>query len=83
MKRLFLVVACILFLSSPGPLFASAQFPQGAGTDGKSSKVKVHRHWWWHHDKHKHEKTAPLYSAPKSVGWWHHRDPGPAGAGVK
>jgi hypothetical protein len=81
MKRLLLLIASAVFLSILGPLSACAQVPQGAGTDGKSSRVKVHRHWW-QHEKHHREKTAPIYTVPKSVGWWHH-DPGPAGAGVK
>jgi hypothetical protein len=81
MKRLLLLIASAVFLSILGPLSAYAQVPQGAGTDGKSSRVKVHRHWW-QHEKHHREKTAPIYTVPKSVGWWHH-DPGPAGAGVK
>jgi hypothetical protein len=83
MKRLILAFFCALLICSLVPRVVSAQGPQGAGTDGKSHKIKAPRHWWWHRDKHKKEKTAPLYSVPKSVGWWHHRGPGPAGAGVK
>ena len=44
MKRLLLLIASAVFLSILGPLSAYAQVPQGAGTDGKSSRVKVHRH---------------------------------------
>jgi hypothetical protein len=81
MKRSILALSCMLFLSSLGAVCVSAQSPQGAGVEGK----KVKSHWrWWHHEKHKKkDKTPPLYSTPKSVGWWHHRGPGPAGAGTK
>jgi hypothetical protein len=82
MKRAILAVSCVLCLSF-GALLASAQNPQGAGVEGK----KVHSHWhWWHHDKqakHKKDKVAPLYTTPKSAGWFHRHSPGPAGAGVK
>ena len=83
MKRLILVFSCLFFCLSLASLPARAQNPQGAGTDGKSKKIKVHRFHWWHHEKKQRTKTPPLYSVPKSVGWWHHRGPGPAGAGTK
>jgi len=85
MKRHILVLCCALFLSSAGTQVARAQAPQGAGTDGKSNRIQVHHHWWqWHWPKReKKVKTPPLYSVPKSTGWWHRHGPGPAGAGVK
>jgi hypothetical protein len=79
MKKAILALCCGLCLSL-GPLSASAQGPQGAGVEGK--KVKTHWHWW-HHEKHKKTKTPPLYTSPKSVGWFHRHGPGPMGAGVK
>ncbi len=83
MKRIILVIFCALMLSSMGPQVARAQAPQGAGTDGKSNRIKGHWHWWHWPKREKKAKTPPLYSVPKSTGWWHHHGPGPAGAGVK
>lgn len=83
MKRHLRFFVCLLVLSGLASLPASAQHPQGAGTDGKSQKIHVHRFHWWHHEKHSHVKTAPLYSVPKSGGWWHRHQPGPAGVGAK
>lgn len=79
MKRAILGYSCLLLLSL-GALTTAAQGPQGAGVEGK--KVKTHWHWW-HHEKHRKDKTPPLYTTPKSVGWWHRHGPGPAGAGTR
>ena len=80
MKRLLLVLCGVIFLCTAGPIPASsAQGPRGAGSERPHKKF----HLKWFHRKPDREKTPPLYSVPKSVGWWHHRNPGPAGAGVK
>lgn len=79
MKRLLLISCCVILLSSPGTIPAAAQGPQGAGSEHKHSWFSFHFHW---PHRHPHVKTAPLYNVPKSVGWWH-KNPGPAGAGVK
>jgi hypothetical protein len=77
MKRLLLLLTCAIVLSTAAPLAAfRAQKPQGAGSERKYKKVKVHK------EKHDREKHDPLHKSPKSVGWWHH-GPGPAGAGAK
>ena len=81
MKRPLLVLCGVIFLCTAGPIPASfAQGPRGAGSDRHH-----HRSYFWFHRRPKthQEKTPPLYNVPKSVGWWHHRNPGPAGAGVK
>ena len=55
--------------------------PMGAGADrinwASSWNVKLA---WPHIRKASLEKPTPLYTTPKSVGWWH-KGPGPAGAG--
>ena len=80
MKRLLLVLCGVIFLCTAGAIPASfAQGPRGAGSERHHEKF----HLKWFHRKAHREKTSPLYTAPKSVGWWHHRNPGPAGAGVK
>jgi len=80
MKRLLLVLCGVIFLCTAGPIPASsAQGTRGAGSERQHKKF----HLKWFHRKPDREKTPPLYSVPKSVGWWHHRNPGPAGAGVK
>jgi hypothetical protein len=48
--------------------------PAGVGATQKTKKAKAR------HEKRQHNKSTPLYSIPKSVGWFHH-GPGPAGAG--
>lgn len=76
MKRLLLGLCCALFLSASLSATSNAG-PKGAGADSKVKKSKTHR------EKHHREKREPLHKFPKTVGWWHHRGPGPAGAGVK
>jgi hypothetical protein len=80
MKRLLLGLCCALFLSSVGAFPALAQDSQPANPPHKS------RWSWFHREKRHREKTentsGSLYSVPKSVGWGHHRSPGPAGAGA-
>lgn len=80
MKRAILAFSCVLCLSL-GALSALAQGPRGAGVEGK--KVKTHWQWWHHEKRKKKDKTPPLYTAPKSVGWFHRHGPGPMGAGAK
>jgi hypothetical protein len=80
MKRLLLVLCSVIFLCTAGPIPASfAQGPRGPGSERHHHKF----HFTLFHRKPKRQKTPPLYNVPKSVGWWHHRNPGPAGAGVK
>jgi hypothetical protein len=80
MKRLLLVLCGVIFLCTAGPIPASfAQGPRGAGSERRHGKL----HLKWFNRKPHREKTPPLHTVPKSVGWWHHRNPGPAGAGVK
>lgn len=84
MKRLSLVFACALALaiSSPAPASARHWWPHRSKSKStaepkdKSKKSKAGR------EKHHDSGTEPLYSIPRSVGWWH-KEPGPAGAGVK
>jgi hypothetical protein len=83
MKRQIFTLACLLILSCLIAIPVCAQNPQGAGTEAKSKRVHVQHFHWWHHEKHSKVKTAPLYSVPKSGGWWHRHQPGPAGAGAK
>ncbi|HKW31488.1 MAG TPA: hypothetical protein VJN92_00675 [Candidatus Acidoferrum sp.] len=49
--------------------------PMGAGADQKAESAKTHT------GKAQLEKPTPLYTSPKSVGWWH-KSPGPMGAGA-
>ena len=79
MNRVRLAFSFVICLSF-GALSAPAQGPQGAGVEGKKVKTRWH---WSHHEKHKKDKAAPLYTTPKSVGWWHRHSPGPMGAGGK
>jgi hypothetical protein len=78
MKRLLLVLCGVIFLCTACPA-SFAQGPRGAGSERHHRKFNLK---WFHRQPH-HEKTPPLHTVPKSVGWWHHRNPGPAGAGVK
>ena len=88
MKRLLLAFFGVLLLLTAGPLpVASARgwwwhhsshsksSPAAPGKKVKSSKAPS--------EKHGRNTSEPLYSFPKTVGWWHHKGPGPAGAGVK
>lgn len=76
MKRPLGILLCAIFLI--GAPSAFAQGPQGAGA--KNRNWHIH---WFHWKKHqKKPKTAPLYTVPKSHGWFH-KGPGPAGAGAK
>ena len=47
----------------------------GAGGDQKAQSAKAHT------GKVQLEKPTPLYTSPKSVGWWH-KSPAPMGAGA-
>ena len=78
MKRLLLVLCGVIFLCTACP-GSFAQGPRGAGSERHHKKFHLK---WFHRQPH-HEKTPPLHTVPKSVGWWHHRNPRPAGAGVK
>ena len=84
MKRLLLAFVAVFFLISVGPLpVASARswWPHShrkgspAVTKQKGKKSKASR------EEHGRSNSDPLYSVPRSVGWWH-KQPGPAGAGV-
>ena len=55
--------------SNPAPAAATPKNPKAK----KQKKDKVH------HEKHS-GGNEPLYTVPKTVGWWH-KGPGPAGAG--
>lgn len=55
--------------TGPGP------GPMGAGADQKAQSAKQHT------GKAQLEKPTPLYTSPKSVGWWQ-KGPGPLGAGA-
>jgi hypothetical protein len=81
MKRLLLGLVCILFLCALAPLPAHAWWwhhkhhaPANTAPDAKNTKA--------HDEKHHRGNSDPLYTFPKTVGWWH-KGPGPAGAGVK
>jgi hypothetical protein len=78
MKTLLLVLCGVIFLCTACP-GSFAQGPRGAGSERHHKKFHLK---WFHRQPH-YEKTPPLHTVPKSVGWWHHRNPGPAGAGVK
>jgi hypothetical protein len=97
MKRLLLVAACAMVFAAFGPVpAASANWwpwkhhskAAAANSDADSKAAKPAKA-----KKAKKSKAArdnnsstgssgPLYSIPKSVGWWR-KGPGPAGAGVK
>jgi hypothetical protein len=79
MKRLLLVLCGVIFLCTVCPA-SFAQGPRGAGSERHHNRFYF---WFHHHPKTHQEKTPPLYNVPKSVGWFHHHNPGPAGAGVK
>lgn len=75
---------CAVLLLTFGPVrVASAQHwwqqtgpgPKGAGADQKAESPKQHT------GKAQLEKPTPLYTSPKSVGWWY-KTPGPMGAGA-
>jgi hypothetical protein len=83
MKPILPALCAAVLLTTLGPLPARADWwwhrhsnpgPAGVGADKNDKRTKSH------HERAHHEKTAALYSAPKSVGWWH-KTPGPMGAG--
>jgi hypothetical protein len=84
MKRLLLSLFALILFTALGPLLPahaswwhrhSSPNPAGVGADKKSTASKPKR------EHHQHVKNPPLYSKPKSLGWWHHDTPGPMGAG--
>lgn len=73
---------CVVFWLTFGPVrVVSAQHwrrhsnpgPMGAGADQKAEKQQA--------PKAQFEKPTPIYTSPKSVGWWH-KSPAPMGAGA-
>ena len=75
---------CAVFLLTFGPVcVACAQHwwqhtgpgPMGAGADQKAESTSKHA------GKAQLEKPTPLYTSPKSVGWWY-KTPAPMGAGA-
>jgi hypothetical protein len=75
---------CAVFLLTFGPVrVASAQYwwphtgpgPKGAGADQKVESTSKHS------GKAQLEKPTPLYTSPKTVGWWY-KTPAPMGAGA-
>ena len=97
MKRLLLIVCGAILLSCFGPApSVRAQDAQGATVEHQEKhhwwnfhKNKTHKEKT---KKSKHSNGngngsqqqaagGPLYSIPKSIGWWH-KGPGPAGAGA-
>ena len=88
LRKRFVLGFCAVLVLTFGPVrVASAQHwwhwrhtgqtgpgPMGAGADQKAESTKTHT------GKEQLEKPTPLYTSPKSVGWWH-KSPGPMGAG--
>jgi hypothetical protein len=83
MKRLLLGLGTALLLTTLGSVPAaqawwwhhhSSPAPEGVGASNKDKRTKAHS------EKHTRQSTAPLYTSPKTVGWWH-KGPGPMGAG--
>jgi hypothetical protein len=85
MKRIVLGLVCILFLCSLGPLPANAWWWHRHKSNSKSADPSS-----GHKSKkakdpgvtHSRGNSDPLYTSPKTVGWWHHKGPGPMGAGA-
>jgi hypothetical protein len=96
MKRLLLVICAVSLLLTFGPVPSanawwwhhhSKSSSNAAASDASPAPAKTPR---WprksktpktHQDKNQSQTGGPLYSVPKSVGWWH-KMPGPAGAGA-
>jgi hypothetical protein len=88
----FVFGLCAAFALTLGPVrVASAQSrwrhtgpgPMGAGAAGADNYFQW-PNWPKPHIRRSHghlEKPTPLYTSPKSVGWWH-KGPGPMGAGA-
>lgn len=85
MKRLIFALCAALLVSTLGPLPSvsardwwwhhhSNQNASGVGTNSKTKQTKTHR------EGRSRGNTEPLYTSPRSVGWWH-KGPGPMGAG--
>lgn len=74
----FCVALCLTF----GPVrVVSAQHwwrHSGPGSTGAGADQKAEKQ---HAQKTQFEKPTPLYTSPKSVGWWH-KSPAPMGAGA-
>jgi hypothetical protein len=83
MKRLLQALCVALLITALGPASAQAWWwhhhsgpgPAGVGASGKVKRTRSHR------EKRQHSKVEALYHFPKSVGFWRHDTPGPAGAG--
>jgi hypothetical protein len=92
MKRLLVIAACALVFAAFGPVpAASAHWwpwkhhskTAAANGDTKPAKAKkAKKSKAAREDNRSTGASGPLYTVPKSVGWWH-KGPGPAGAGVK
>jgi hypothetical protein len=90
MKRLFFALACALLLATLWPVTANAaprwwphrSHHSNSGDPAKAPKSKNKtKKTKAHHEKHQRQDPGEhLYSSPRSVGW-HHKQPGPAGAG--
>ena len=79
-------------LEKPTPIYTSPKSvgwwhkspaPMGVGADKINWwNSSWNYEWTWpHFRKAQLEKAAPLYTTPKSVGWWQ-KSPGPAGEGA-
>lgn len=82
---------CAVLLLTFGPVrVACAQHwwqdtgpgPMGAGADQRFSLNSYFKWTWPHIRKAPLEKPTPIYTSPKSVGWWY-KTPAPMGAGAE
>ena len=91
MKHFVFSLCAVLFLAFGPVRVARAQpwwrhngpGPMGAGADKINWWTSSWNYkWTWPHaGKEQLEKPTPLYSSPKSVGWWH-KSPAPMGEGA-
>jgi hypothetical protein len=84
MKRLLPVLACACVLAILAPTSVSARhwWPHRSKSKAATTPKDTTKKTKAGREKHRDSGTEPLYSVPKSVGWWH-KGPGPAGAGAK
>ena len=83
MKRLLIVIvcACVLAILVPAPAIAAHHWwPHRSKSNSAAPQKDTTKKSKFHRDKRSNSGTEPLYSIPKTVGWWR-PGPGPAGAG--
>jgi len=91
MKHFVFGFCAVLFLTFGPVRVVHAQYrwghsgpgPRGAGADKINWWTSSWNYKWrWPHFREVQlEKPTPLYTSPKSVGWWH-KSPAPMGAGA-